>query len=372
MYTANHENMYNVLLSNYIKYDRLYEMTMFAIRPERGSCVNIFIDMYSLVRQLYNRFGNIMIKDSYAIASSFINLAAHLRAYFETRHGTFSKIYIVYGGARQNTIMAPDGTVNQMNGYNEKNILIENSNSILTNLLEDNIKVMQIICPYLNDIFCISDIDNEFITITSKIIEMNNNNIPNVIYSKDIMSYQLVPFKRRTFLYRPKRKNYLNDVSWVTTKSTLYEAYRYGELALQNKEGVYTGSTSMNINAFSIYLAIAGVKTRGLSSLKNANVAFNLLNTAINNGLFRDGYNTSSIYRAGGEPLLTLMNDSNKGMEAMQRLMHIDLNYLDLVINDTNIKNNIIQNCINLYNPDEVRYINNKYFVDYPLDLNRI
>ena len=65
-------------------------------------------------------------------------------------------------------------------------------------------------------------------------------------------------------------------------------------------------------------------------------------------------------------------NDSNKGMEAMQRLMHIDLNYLDLVINDTNIKNNIIQNCINLYNPDEVRYINNKYFVDYPLDLNRI
>ena len=34
--------------------------------------------------------------------------------------------------------------------------------------------------------------------------------------------------------------------------------------------------------------------------------------------------------------------------------------------------NKINLSCVNLYSPDEVKAINNKYFRKYPLDLNRV
>ena len=215
-----HQDLFNVLLSNYIQYGRMTAMTKYAMsrlmaEPESNSfiesqsrpCLNVFIDVYSLIRQIYNRFGSIMIKDSYAIASSFINLAIHIRSFFYTRcNGMNTKIYIIYGGAKTTNVPTPDGKISSII-YNEKNNLMEQTNSRLYQLILDNLKIMEILCPYLNDIFCINDYTNEFISVASKVIDMYGNGNINIIYSKDPMAYQLVPFKSKTFLFRPKKKN---------------------------------------------------------------------------------------------------------------------------------------------------------------------
>lgn len=353
----------DILYGSYIRYDRMFEMTKFAFYGKTDSdSINIFIDLYSIYKSLYTRGTNITINDSYAIASCSINLAIHLRAYFETRHGVSSKIYLVYGGARPSHIM-----YEEFPGYNSKNILMEDSNSYIKQLIADNLDVIRIITPYLYDIFSVVDFENEFSVIVSSIINKSDH-APNIVYTKDPLAYQLVAFKPRTFIYRPKKQGNA-DTSWVVTKSTLYNAYRYGELGLTKQF-----ETTLHHQMFSIYQAIAGVKSRSIPSIKNGNTTVTLLEKAIRENMFPNGYNASftmlDIYNS---PLCKLINDKNTSpIEIVQRFRSIDLTYQTGIYEASANCIKASEGLINLYNPQEVRNINDRYFTVYPLDLNRV
>lgn len=355
-------NIADVLYGSYIRYDRLYEMSMFAFRPEYGERANIFIDVKSILKSLYDRGHQIMVKDSCVIASCIINLAIHLRAYFETRHRVSTKVFIVYGEAR------PDICLRAYPRYNEKNILTEDSNPLLKALIKDNLKMIEILCPYLHDFFYIEDLHNEFSVITSSLINrLNESSVPSIVYSKDIMSYQLVAFKPRTFLFRPKKK-FNEDCSWVVTKSTLYNAYRYGELGITRQL-----ETTLNVKMFSIYLTIAGVKSRSIESIKNGNTTVKFLEQAVANNIFSTGYNSSAIFCTRPNPFETLFYGTNVDPnEVMTRFSVIDLLHNTMLYESSLEYKEAAEGIINLYNPDEVRHINNTYFQEYPLDLNRV
>lgn len=361
-----HPDLANILYGSYIRYDRLYEMTKYAFYGKTDSNdVNIYIDAYSILKSIYTHGLNIQINDSYVIASCLINLAIHLRSYFDTRHHVNTKIYIVYGGAR------PKESIINYYKYNEKNIFMEESNSFIKNLIIDNLNIMQILCPYLYDIFCIVDYENEFSVITSYIINNSDNKNPNIVYTKELLSYQLVAYEPMTFLYRPK-KNLSNDVdnSWVVTKSTIYNAYRYGELKIQKQF-----DTSLSFKLFSLYQSIIGVRTRSINSLKSANNAIRFLERCINNNLLYNDTNSISMIILGENCMLekafadAKLNYAN----VISRLAAIDLEYQVSLFNTSIIsKQEIANSIINLYNPQEIRNINDKYFTQYPLDLNRV
>ena len=357
-------NAADIIYGSYIRYDRLYEMTKFAFYGKNDSNdVNIFIDVYSIVRSIYKRGSNIKVNDSCAIASCIINLAIHLRAYFDTRHHVNSKIYIIYGGAR------PKQAFVNYYQYNAKNILMEDSNYYMQQLILDNMNVVNILCPYLYDIFCIIDTENEFSVITSYLIDNQNdyNRHPNIIYSKDQLAYQLVAFKPYNFLYRPKKKA-TNDVSWVVTKSTLYNAYRYGELEISKQF-----DTILDTRMFSIYQAISGVRTRNMNALKNANSAIKLLEDAVAKNIFSNGYNANSILFLQPNPIEKLFEGSDiSPYEVIDRFASIDLQYQTALYANSPKCKELGLSIINLYNPQEVRNINDKYFQKYPLDLNRV
>lgn len=337
-------------------------MSMFAFRPEYGDRANIFIDVKSILKSLYARGTGLVIKDSCAIASCIINLAIHLRAYFESRHRVSTKVFIIYGEAR------PDICLKAYPRYNEKNILTEDSNLLLKGLIKDNLNMIKLLCPYLHDFFYIEDSGNEFSVITSSLINrLNEPQVPSIVYSKDIMSYQLVAFKPRTFLFRPKKK-FNDDCSWVVTKSTLYNAYRYGELGITKQY-----ETSLSVKMFSIYLTIAGVKSRSIDSIKNANTTAKFLEQAVANNIFSTGYNSSAIFCTKPNPFEILFQGTNvRSDDIMARFSVIDLLYNTMLYESSLEYKGVVEGIINLYNPDEVRYINNMYFQEYPLDLNRV
>jgi hypothetical protein len=357
-------NVADVIYGSYIRYDRLYEMTKFAFYGKTDSeSVNIFIDVYSIVRSIYKRGSNVKINYSYAIASCIINLAIHLRAYFDTRHHVSSKIYIIYGGARP-----LEAFVNYYQ-YNSKNMIMEDSNNYLTELILDNMEVVSILCPYLHDIFCIVNRSNEFSVIASNLIdiESSKSKTPNIIYSKDALAYQLVAFKPYTFLYRPKKKLSL-DNSWVVTKSTLYNAYRYGELEISKQF-----DTVLDVKMFSLFQAISGLRTRNMNSLKNANSAIRFLESAVQDNIFTNGYNANSILFTQTNSIERLLEGTNIPVyEVLNRFAAIDLPYQTMLYQASPRSREVHASLINLYNPQEVRDINDKYFHDYPLDLNRV
>lgn len=354
-------NVADILYGSYIRYERLFEMTKYAFYGKTDSeNVNIYIDVYSILKSLYTRGTNIQINDSYAIASCIINLAIHLRAYFDTRHRVASKIFIVYGGAR------PLNAISQYPPYNIKNIQMEDSNIYLKQLIIDNLEVIKILCPYLYDIYAVIDYENEFSVMTSALIDSKSEKIPNIIYSKDLLAYQLVAFKPRTFLYRPKKRNNI-DCSWVVTKSTLYNSYRYGELGLTKQF-----ETSLDVRMFSIYQAIAGVKSRNITSNKNGNAAVKLLEKAVQNNVFVNGYNANGIMR-DNQAFINMCDIENiSHVDLISRFIAIDLLHQTMIYKSTPNFIGANAGIINLYNPQEVRIINDKYFQIYPLDLNRV
>lgn len=358
-------NIADILYGSYIRYDRLYEMTKFAFYGKtEANNVNIYIDCYSILKSLYTRGSNITVKDSCAIASCLINLAIHLRAYFETRHNVSSKVYIIYGGAR------PIESFVNYAYYNAKNILMEDSNYVLKSLIYDNLNIIKILCPYLYDIFCIVDEDNEFSVIASSLISNSSNKDPNIIYSKDPLAYQLVAFKPYTFLYRPKKHTNqmeFQDNSWVVTKTTLYNAYRYGELGIKKQF-----DTSLDVRMFSIFQAISGVKSRNLKSMKSANNSIKLLEDAISKNIFTNGYNANSIFYLDPNPFLSLFPTETDAAIATNRFAAIDLQFQTMLYQSSIRSKEAINGIINLYNPQEVRNINDRYFQEYPLDLNRV
>lgn len=362
------ENIYypnaaDILYGSYIKYDRLFEMTKFAFYGKTDSeNVNIYIDVYSILKSLYTRGTNIQINDSYAIASCIINLAIHLRAYFDTRHRVATKIFIIYGGAR------PNSAISQYLPYNMKNIQMEDSNLYLKQLIIDNLEVIKILCPYLYDIYAVVDYENEFSVIASALIdcESEKGKTPNIIYSKDPLAYQLIAFKPRTFLYRPKKRNNI-DCSWVVTKSTLYNSYRYGELGLTKQF-----ETSLDVKMFSIYQAIAGIKSRNIASNKNGNTTIKLLENAVQNNVFANGYNANGIMRDNRAFTSMCIAENISYEDLISRFMAIDLPYQTMMYKTTPNFIGANAGIINLYNPQEVRNINDKYFQVYPLDLNRV
>ena len=357
-------NAADILYGSYIRYDRLYEMTYYAFYGKTDSSdVNIFIDVYSILKSLFQRGRNIRITDSYCIASCIINLAIHLRAYFYTRHHVNTKLFIIYGGAR------PSNAISVYPSYNIKNIQMEDSNDYLKQLVRDNMEVINILCPYLDDIFAIVDYENEFSVIASAIIDDMNADagykVPNIIYSKDQLAYQLVAFKPRTFLYRPKKRANM-DCSWVVTKSTLYDSYRYGELELKQQ----STSTSLDVRMFSIYQGIAGVKSRSVSSFRNGNVTIKLLEKAVSEGVFSMGYNLGALIR--DQSLLKIQDKNPPPPDTINKISAIDLDHQTMLYKSTPAYIGLPTSIINLYNPQEIRNINDRYFQVYPLDLNRV
>lgn len=363
-YEEEHPKIANILFGSFIRYERLYEMTKYAFYGDTDSNdVNIFIDAYSILKSLYGRGLGLQVDDSCVIASCLINLAIHLRAYFETRHRVSSKVYIVYGGAR------PMNSFVNYPQYNSKNIVMEDSNFYLKSLIKDNLDIVDLLSKYLHDIFCIIDYNAEFNCIVSGLIQIDNKDgrVPNIIYSKDPLSYQLVAFEKRTFLYRPKKK-VSEDVSWVVTKSTLYDAYRYGELGLTKQL-----PCSLDVRMFSIYQAISGVKSRSMNSIKNANSTVTLLEKAVVDGTFNNGYNSGAIFNSIINPFEKMFQNTSVDPALItNRFAAIDLQFQTLLFSFSYNGMNLGENIINLYNPQEVRNINDRYFQKYPLDLNRV
>ena len=90
--------------------------------------------------------------------------------------------------------------------------------------------------------------------------------------------------------------------------------------------------------------------------------------------MFPNGYNASftmlDIYNS---PLCKLINDKNTSpIEIVQRFRSIDLTYQTGIYEASANCIKASEGLINLYNPQEVRNINDRYFTVYPLDLNRV
>lgn len=352
-----HENIMNILYSNFIRYDRMYNLVKesFQGKAAETNKVNIYLDMNSLTSILY-RYNDLEIGQYSAVTSSMINLCAHIREYFWTRHRTETAFYIVYSPnlASKASIIKPE--------YNAPNLNKIIAKQMITDIMMQNVELLEIICPYLQDIYFIYEADAETAVVMYNVIGKVGSSDPNIIFTKDQFMYQLVAtMPGYTFIFRPKKlRAQDSDVSWVVTKNNLFRMYQE---ELGNANIVDANFSHM---LFSLVVSIAGFRCRNLSSSCSIGKAIKIIQQNVDNKLIINGYNSDIDYiisNAEGIPDATEVTQKFLTLDLLRQLRSYELSAPSL----TNTKG-----IINLYDPDAVRAINNKYFRDNPLDLNRI
>ena len=346
-----------LMYKNFIKYNKLIEMVNSAFVGSNATSINIFIDVYSMVKTLYKN-PNILIEDYSSLTSSIINLCAHLRDFFRTRYNTMSKIYII---SSRNTPSINETILPFYNNAVKSSMI---NTPVIDSMITGNIELLKTLCPYLPDIFFIKGTYETGVYIYDIMCknEMLGNCNPNIIITRDPYNFQLIPMKENTVIFRPKKRNGV-DSSYYLDKKNLFKTFLITDRLIIIKDKMI-----LDPGLFSVFLALSKLPERSIKSLFNTTKTIKMLTEAVVDLRLHNGYNSdmtvvwNSIYK-----------DSFGSIGYSTFKSRFDV--IDIQSQHYSFANSPYSKAVtfpNLYDPETVKLINNKYFKKIPLDLNRL
>jgi len=361
------------LFKNYITYDRLYEMNIKAFYGKTdANTANIFIDMRSFTSSLFNRPDIVFsFEDSETpVASSLINLATHLRHFYRSRFMTEVNIYLVWGA---NLVSMSPASIT----YNSHHNATFASNINMRVIVHNAIKILSVICKYLPNIYFIDVGPYE----TALGIQMALNNpdkshiytgVPNIIYSKDPYCTQLVSDNSYTFMFYFSRSTGKNseDKSFLVEKSNIFDSY-----SIMNNYSLNRPTpTPDRMDLFKTAIAMSGMKCRHVDGLVSYNTACKMLATykdIIPVGYIEPYANLTALWETKG--FTPVQKRAITDMESLKKIYEeLDVQISTMKFSYTNDAINMFEGCINLYSPEDIKAINNKYFKNYPIDIMKL
>ncbi|MDD3122010.1 MAG: hypothetical protein PHC62_00675 [Candidatus Izemoplasmatales bacterium] len=370
-------NIESLIYSNYIKYDQLKDWIIMKFKdsPEANCThINFFIDVYSMIRGFYRR-QDFHINDGqeYTLASGIINMAAHYREYFRSRHNTKADIYIVssFNMNKYLTSIHPS--------YRS----VVTANDEITDYIAENMKVLDSLVPYLPGMYFKHydhNITGAAILDIIRYNESHGNKDPNIILSKDFVVSQIVcnPISRTMVLrpYKNYKKTYEGtesvDLSYLVEHGDLM--VRYGVDCMKGTkvseeiiEKRLDKINALSPELLSVLMAITKSSEYGYGSELLFPAAINILyKLIVEDKLALNQYNTNI------NDLMTLISmNTTKQVdphELIKRFRTLDLMYQYNNMVSMNLER--YQFVDDLYNPDMVKMINEKFFKECPLDLN--
>ena len=353
-----------LLYANYIKYDKMAILTQQAFVGSDATIVNVYIDMHSLLKNLYAEFyHNTTIKSYVVIAASFINLCAHIRAYFRSRHRVESRIYLVYGENR--------GEFNKKFYYDYLSTWNKtlNAHTEVTEFINANLGLIEMLCPYLNDIFFIKTDVEPGVAIYNRInkdeLIPGLEKVPSIIITKDEKYLSQIPATKPNVVIYRVCKNRGEDISYYIASDNIW-------LYNTNSPEYYSRAKSLNPGLLSLFMAMTHVPSRDIKSSYNTPKAIAKLHELIQDGHLWNSYNfVASLQYAADQIQVNLKSRSGPAYDIISKFKAIDIIYQHAAYMETPESKNESY-LIRKIDNDGVREINNQYFKDIPLDLDRL
>lgn len=202
----------------YIKYIRLNDLILQSYAGSTVTKLNFFIDMGSIVRQLFFT-GKYYHRSKYDIVSSVINMCGHYRQFFNNK-GVYTRFFIING------LNCPEINTRMVKGYNSHFMKSYTIKKDMRDYLNNNLELLNLLCEYLPMIYFF---DGDLCEVSSiiahliKVLDLHNNEMANIVLSKDVVPLQLIPVYDVRVL-RPV-KNSEGDESFIVDKSNLYRMY---------------------------------------------------------------------------------------------------------------------------------------------------
>lgn len=333
-----------------IKYIILNELLK-DIEFKKGEEINIFINLESVIKKIkYTTEDKENIfygpKRNLLLISCIFNLIAHYRRYFDKR-GLCSRVFI-YG---------PEGIdVDYLNReYSKdyrKSITIQETTdtAAVGNIYRKIIPMLKDIIAYVKDVYFITSGIIEPSVMPYLINVMLPNNNKNFLITSDVYEYQYT--KENFYILKPKMEK-----SLLIDKNNIMDVLKYRVKCKSSLEP--------DVNFISFILSIIGDSYRGIPKINKVGIStiFKLIDTGIKNNIINNEVENINI-------LLEIVEEYNQNQ--------IMLNYLCTSIREQEkrisaseeayIKNQLI----NKHDAGYLRDVNDKYFMEFPLNIIEI
>lgn len=345
--------------SSYIKDERLLQMTQYAFAGSNADTVNIYIDLYSVLRKILSSNYDISKQCSkYEIASGILNMIAHYRSFFLRKLNVRTRFFFIYSinNSVNNTIFYP-----KYNSTYKTNLLFYKDKF---DILVNNISLVERIMPYLPDT-CITVVRQEPCVAMYDIMIKEKSEYPNIVITQDVVTMQICTLFPNTVIYRPK-KSKGQDLSFAIVPSN-NGLYYY--LSDERKCGKPELTCEISPKLYSFVLSIIGTKHRDMNSLMSYTSVMKQLNSAICSGMVLNDYNSiiRNIYEQFDDKTINILAEDS----VEQRFKAIDLtSQYNMYCNNMDRFN--YKGIQNLYDPNGVHTICEEYFRECPIDVERM
>ena len=348
------QNLESILYGYYIKYTKMQELVNQAfLNTPQSNSIDIYVDVFDMLKPIYSK--DIYTNKQYVIVSSVINLAAHLRQYFRRYHNMWTRIFLVY---------ADDTTTNHKQFCNEftvndysNTLNYDRNNELILSQLE----LVKILAAYIEDVYFVKKNTMFPMFVYDNILK--NINIPAIILTKNNYAYQIPAFVPNTAVFRPKKYNSEDNSYAIFGTNVLYQYY-------SNITSAKTLEYLRVINPqyLSLLMALTGNKQFNLVSRVSSTVAIRIIYEAITSSKILNSQTADIYYLYGSTPDLSkYVNDIILSV----RYKACDLIYQHLLY--TQMPEALDYTwMVNFNDPATVQDINNRYFIDNPLDLNSL
>ena len=345
-----------VVAKHFIKYDTLKLLVPYVYAGSTADHLNIYIDLYGMYHTLYSRQYMTTVNDYTSFTTLVINMCAHYRTYFKFLNVS-TKFFLI------SSFNIPEFSVSQIPDYN-KTMVEKLGNKYIGEMMELNLALLELICPYLPDIHFLKT-QFESSVLMNYLIDIEDQSVPSLIISTDIYPFQLCAEKDNVTLFWP-RKVFGDDNSYAICNKTHPEHSKSFWGAIERKLGKsvsYKTVGSISTSNFVLLAALNRLPDRNLQTIVNVTRASNLISAL-------PGYRE---VRLTPDTLFELNQKGVKDLDydtISKRYKVLDIHYQSLLFNESLESKSIHYE--NLNDPDAVQRINDKYFKDNPIDIFRL
>jgi hypothetical protein len=340
-----------VLYGQFIKYSALRNLVALEFANSNADEVKIFIDLNQM---LLPAFRYLKIQDYNVISSTIINYCAHLRSYFRTRHNVQSTIILVFSRnmSSNNTRFCAE--------YNSHYRLRMQSNEKIMEAVDYNLDLLKVLCPYLPDIYLKIGTVEPSVIIHDLIANEFNNNFPNIVISSSQYAYQLPVVTPNTVVFKKKVTDKV-DTSYSYNFVNAINAFVYDTRDLVVDE-------VFNNKFISLLMVLSGLPKRNIKSMFSIRHSLEIIQNIPDSciGDIDAIYKYMEAYIRSKKTKTFLHYD-----EIVNRFKAIDLLYqhkLYQTLPESKEKSYLQR----FSDPTTVRDINDRYFKNVPLDLERL
>ena len=351
----------NLVYNYFPKYTMLENMTMAAFSGSNADTVNVYLDINKMVNSLYAP--NVKILYPLEIAAVLINLCAHYRTFYRVYHKVETNFFLVYSD-----LMNEYGN-SLVPGYNSSNIR-RVVNKVTTDAIEISMAALAELCPYLPNIYFKRDIYEPMVVIY-KIIEDEKkagNTNPNIIITKEPLCYQVLGFEDDTAIFIDDKKA---ETCYAITRPNVNVSYFTMATNRDKIKGDCFFVFKLDFispELLGLLISITNLPSRDLKSIMSANKAINTIYGLIEREELANQY--SGIITYLYNKIFNGLNSTS--LETFKlRFKAVDLNQNYLYYSNTPYGSDLSYKS-DLQDPETVQAINNQYFKDTPIDLNRL